>query len=187
MVEKRLSEKSESLFAVYMVGMSEDKPETPLTLSELLYTEVPLSKLKLDISPAAKVICEALERASDPPPPEVEGPTPSPFISYDDFQKVVIRVGEVKEASRIEKSKGGKLLKLTVDFNEISTRTVVSGIGLTFKPEQLVARKFAFVTNLKPNSIMGVESHAMILATGLSDQLTLCSIPNEVPNGSRLG
>ena len=143
--------------------------------------------LALDPKVTTEALTEAvssLQRASEIPPAE-EGPQLSPFISYDDFQKVVIRIGQVVQAERIKKSK--KLLQLTVDFNEMSPRIVISGIGLSFTPEQLVGQKFAFVTNLKPASIMGIESHAMILATGVAEKLTLCNMPEEVPNGSRLG
>ena len=71
-----------------------------------------------------------------------------------------IRVGCVKRAERIEKSK--KLLKLSVDFGN-ETRTIVTNLGDKHEPEDFNEEYFVFVTNLKPAVIMGVESHGMIV------------------------
>ena len=85
------------------------------------------------------------------------------MISFDDFKKVELKVGEIKTAERVEGS--DKLLKLTVDFGEEHPRQVVSGIGKTFSPEELIGGQFVFVVNLEPRMIMGLESQAMIVAT----------------------
>ncbi len=85
-------------------------------------------------------------------------------ISIDDFKKVEIRIGEIKSAEKIEGS--DKLLKLKVMFGE-EERQVLSGISAYFpNPEELVGKKCPFVTNLAPRTMMGLESQAMILATG---------------------
>jgi methionyl-tRNA synthetase len=85
-------------------------------------------------------------------------------ISIDDFKKVEIRIGEIKSAERIEGS--DKLLKLKVDFGS-EERQVLSGIAAYFpEPSALVGKKCPFVTNLAPRMMMGLESQAMILATG---------------------
>ena len=86
-------------------------------------------------------------------------------ISIDDFKKVEIRVGEILSAEPVEGSE--KLLKLKVGFGEAEPRQVVSGIAKYFPDlTALVGKKCAFATNLKPRAIMGLESQAMILATG---------------------
>ncbi len=85
-------------------------------------------------------------------------------ISIDDFKKVEIKIGEIKSAEKIEGS--DKLLKLKVNFGQ-EERQVLSGIAAYFpNPEELVGKKCPFVTNLAPRMMMGLESQAMILATG---------------------
>lgn len=86
-------------------------------------------------------------------------------ISIDDFKKVEIHVGEILSAEPIEGSE--KLLKLKVSFGELGERQVLSGIAKFFAdPHTLVGKRVPFVTNLAPRSMMGLESQAMILATG---------------------
>ena len=86
-------------------------------------------------------------------------------ISIDDVKKVEITVGEIMSAERIEGS--DKLLKLSVNFGEEHPRQVLSGIGPYFEDVQvLVGKRYPFVTNLAPRMMMGLESQAMILATG---------------------
>jgi methionine--tRNA ligase beta chain len=85
-------------------------------------------------------------------------------ISIDDFKKVEIRIGEIKNAGRIEGS--DKLLRLIVNFGT-EERQVLSGIAAYYtNPEELVGKRCPFVTNLAPRTMMGLESQAMILATG---------------------
>lgn len=87
----------------------------------------------------------------------------SPTITFDDFLKVDIRAGQIIAAERVPKS--DKLLKLQVFFGpELGTRQVLAGIGATFPPEALVNNVAAFVVNLAPRKMMGLESHGMILA-----------------------
>lgn len=86
-------------------------------------------------------------------------------ISIDDFKKVEIRVGEIVSAERIEGS--DKLLKLMVNFGEEHPRQVLSGIAAYIgDPSMLVHKRYPFVTNLAPRKMMGLESQAMIMATG---------------------
>lgn len=90
-------------------------------------------------------------------------------ISIDDFKKVEITVGEIMSVERIEGSE--KLLKLKVNFGEESPRQVLSGIGPYFEDVSvLVGKRYPFVTNLAPRVMMGLESQAMILATGGTPQ-----------------
>jgi methionyl-tRNA synthetase (EC 6.1.1.10) len=81
-------------------------------------------------------------------------------ITIEDFSKVDLRVCKVIEAKRVEGT--NKLLLLKVDLgNEV--RTVVSGIGDQFKPEDLLGKNLIIVANLKPKVIRGIESKGMIL------------------------
>lgn len=85
-------------------------------------------------------------------------------ITIDDFKKVEIKIGEIRNAGRIEGS--DKLLRLVVNFGD-HDRQVLSGIAVYFpNPEELVGKRCPFVTNLAPRMMMGLESQAMILATG---------------------
>jgi methionyl-tRNA synthetase len=89
-------------------------------------------------------------------------------ISIDDFKKVEITIGEILSAEPIEGS--DKLLKLKVNFGS-ETRQVLSGIAAYFPdPQALLGRRAAFATNLAPRMMMGLESQAMILASGGGDE-----------------
>lgn len=103
-------------------------------------------------------------------------------VTYDDFDKLDFRIAQVLEAVKLPKSK--KLLKLHVDLG-FEKRTIVSGIALTYEPEQLIGKKVVIVANLAPATIMGVESQGMILAASLGTQLELPQIQN-LPPGSRV-
>ncbi len=86
-------------------------------------------------------------------------------IKYEDFKKVEIKIGKILSAEPIENSE--KLLKLSVDFAETAPRQIVSGIAKYFPDiTTLVGKKCAFVTNLEPKPLMGLESNGMILAVG---------------------
>ncbi len=88
------------------------------------------------------------------------------YISIDDFHKVEIRIGEIVSAEKVEDA--DKLLRLEVSFgseNESEKRQIISGIAAYFPlPAELVGRRVAFVTNLAPRTIRGLESQGMILA-----------------------
>ena len=81
-------------------------------------------------------------------------------VTFDDFSKMDIRVGQVMSAEKVEKA--DKLLKLTVNTG-LDTRTVVSGIAEHYSPENVVGQKVSILMNLAPRKIRGVESQGMIL------------------------
>ena len=93
----------------------------------------------------------------------------SDLISIDQFDEVVIKIGQIKEAEKIEKS--DKLLKLQVDIGEEKTRQIVAGLAKFYSPEELVDRKVCVVANLQPAKLFGTLSEGMILATGESGAL----------------
>lgn len=109
------------------------------------------------------------------------------MITIEDFGKVEIRAGKILSAEVIEGS--DKLLKLSVDFGEEVARQVVSGIRKYFEnPETLVGITCAFVTNLEPRSLMGLESQAMIMASsGETDGAPFFSLLKmDCPPGSKV-
>lgn len=93
------------------------------------------------------------------------------YISYEEFEKVELRVGKIEEVEIVPKS--SKLLKLLVNLGE-EKRTIVSGIAKHFQePNTLIGKKVVVVTNLKPAKLMGIESQGMILAAGEGEFLEL--------------
>ena len=83
-------------------------------------------------------------------------------ITFDDFSKLDLRVGTIIEAEKMPKA--DKLLILKVDMG-LDTRTIVSGIANSFKPEDILGKKVTVVANLAPRKLRGVESQGMILMT----------------------
>jgi len=105
-------------------------------------------------------------------------------ITYEDFSKMDIRIGTILSAEIVPKTQ--KLLKLEVDTG-IDRRTVVSGIAECFKPEELVGKQAAFLVNLEPRKIRGVESNGMILMAQDEGGKLRLVMPNEkVNNGSEV-
>lgn len=110
--------------------------------------------------------------------------TETTHIEYDDFKKVEIRVGEIVSAEPVEGSE--KLLRLIVRFGE-EERQILSGIAKYLSPESLVGRKVPFVTNLKPRSMMGLESNGMILAASDAEgNFSLLSVDPSVASGTHI-
>lgn len=106
--------------------------------------------------------------------------------SFDDFEKVDIRVGKVLECEKVKKSK--KLLKFRID-DGMGGRTILSGIAGSYpEPEKLVGMEVLFIANFAPRNMMGHESQGMILSAVNPDgSLTLCSPSAEVTPGSQVG
>jgi len=105
------------------------------------------------------------------------------LIGIDEFAKVDLRVGEIKQAELVEKSK--KLLKLKVDIGT-EERQVVAGIAEHYKPEELIGKKILLVANLKPAKLMGIESQGMVLAAGGDGRLVLIGFDGEVKSGTKV-
>ena len=105
--------------------------------------------------------------------------------SYDDFQKMDIRVSTILAAEKVAKTK--KLLKLTVDTG-IDKRTIVSGIAEHFSPEELVGRQVLVLVNLAPRELKGIMSQGMILmAEDASGKLELLAPEHKTNNGAIVG
>ena len=119
-------------------------------------------------------------------PEEVELKLNRKEIKFDDFDKVEIRVAEVKEVSKVEGS--DKLLQFRLDAGDVEDRQILSGIAKYYPNEQeLVGKKVQIVANLKPRKMMGRISQGMILSAEHGDQLTLLTVDEKVPNGSLIG
>jgi methionyl-tRNA synthetase len=105
-----------------------------------------------------------------------------PQIQYDDFAKLDFRVATITNAEKVEKA--DKLLKLEVDLG-FEKRTIVSGIALHFKPEEIIGKQVTVVANLAPRKMRGIESNGMILmAEDKSGKLHFINGEGKVDEGS---
>lgn len=103
-------------------------------------------------------------------------------ITFDDFVKLDLRIGTIKEASKVKKA--DKLLQLSVDIG-LETRTILSGIAEHFAPEELVGKQAVVVCNLAPRKMRGVESNGMLLmAENTEGKLVFVQPETEFPEGS---
>ncbi len=105
-------------------------------------------------------------------------------ISYDDFAKLDIRIGTVLAAEMVPDA--DKLIKCTVDFGELGTRTIVSGIAQWKKPEELIGLELPYIVNLAPRVLRGVESQGMLLAASDTEGVALLQAERPLPSGTKL-
>lgn len=133
----------------------------------------------------ANEVLEKIEKMTkDMNGPKYPEPEPKKEISIDDFDKVQLRVGEVLECEKVKKSKKLLVSKIRVG-NEI--RQIVSGIALHYSPEEMVGKKVAVITNLKPAKLCGIVSEGMILAAGDDEgNLSLLTVDKDIIAGSEI-
>ena len=106
--------------------------------------------------------------------------------SFEDFEKLDIRVGHIKDCQKVKKSK--KLLQFTIDDGTGTDRTILSGIAAYYEPEQLIGKDVLFVANFAPRKMMGIESQGMILsAVNFDGSLNVTTTLGEVKPGSQVG
>lgn len=107
-----------------------------------------------------------------------------PRITIDDFSKIEVKIGTVRGAERVPET--DKLLRLMVDFNEEHVpRQIISGIAAyVLEPESLIDRQLAFVTNLEPRTIRGLESNGMLFAVGADESFAFLTPDRDVPPGT---
>ncbi|NER17974.1 methionine--tRNA ligase [Spongiivirga citrea] len=143
--------------------------------SELLFSKIEDKEIQaqLDKLEATKKANEAENKTAEPQ---------KETIAFDDFTKLDMRVGTIIEAEKMAKAK--KLLVLKVDTG-IDTRTIVSGIAESFKPEDIVGKQVTVLVNLAPRALRGVESEGMILMTENAEGRLVFVNPDEagVQNG----
>ena len=109
-----------------------------------------------------------------------------PEVSFDDIEKLHIRVGHILNCEKVIKSK--KLLKFTIDDGTGTERTICSGIAAYYEPEQLIGKDVLFVANFAPRKMMGIESQGMILsAVNFDGSLNVTSLLGKVKPGSQVG
>ena len=107
-------------------------------------------------------------------------------VSFDDFEKLDIRVGHVKDCQKVKKSK--KLLQFTIDDGSGTDRTILSGIAAYYEPQDLIGKDVLFIANFPPRKMMGIESQGMILSAVNSDgSLAVTTTLDKVKPGSQVG
>ena len=108
-------------------------------------------------------------------------------VSFDDFEKLDIRVGLIKACEKVKKSK--KLLQFTIDDGTGTDRTILSGIAAFYDdPSVLVGKRILFVANFEPRKMMGIESQGMILsAVDFDESLSVVTTTKDVKPGSQVG
>ena len=156
------------------------KPGHQLGEPELLFekSEDEVIQKQLDKLAAAKKANEAAAHQAAPIKDEV---------SFEDFEKLDLRVGLVKACTRVPKSK--KLLQFTIDDGTGKDRTICSGIAAFYEnPQELVGRRILFVANFAPRKMMGIESQGMILsAVDFDESLSVVTTTKDVKPGSQVG
>ncbi|WHI69988.1 methionine--tRNA ligase [Staphylococcus epidermidis] len=141
--------------------------EKPTPIFPRLDTEAEIAYIKESMQPPKSI------KQSDEPGKEQ--------IDIKDFDKVEIKATTIIDAENVKKSE--KLLKIKVELDN-EQRQIVSGIAKFYRPEDIIGKKVAVVTNLKPAKLMGQKSEGMILSAEKDGVLTLISLPSAIPNGA---
>jgi methionyl-tRNA synthetase len=109
-------------------------------------------------------------------------PATKPTITYDDFAKLELRIGTIETAEKVKNA--DKLLVLKVNMGD-EVRTIVSGIAMSYQPENIIGQQVCVVCNLAPRKIKGIESKGMILMAEDKDGVLHFIMPSQpVSNGS---
>ncbi|MFH1447556.1 MAG: methionine--tRNA ligase subunit beta [Candidatus Micrarchaeota archaeon] len=103
-------------------------------------------------------------------------------VTYDDFSKLELVVGQVENAELVQGA--DKLLKLIVNIGD-EKRQIIAGLAPLYKPEQMVGKRIIMLINLEPKVIRGLESQGMLLAAD-SQEVSLLTVDKEVPPGTRI-
>ncbi|MBR7086479.1 MAG: methionine--tRNA ligase [Prevotella sp.] len=155
------------------------KPGHQLAEPELLF-----EKIEDDAIQAQLDRLERIRKENEMAQQQAEPVKPS--VSFEDFEKLDIRVGRVLSCEQVKKSK--KLLQFSIDDGTDTPRTILSGIAQWWKPEELVGKDVLFVANFEPRKIMGIESLGMILSAVDADgSLAVTSLLRNVKPGSQVG
>ncbi|WP_251521090.1 methionine--tRNA ligase [Staphylococcus sp. HKU1] len=137
---------------------------------------------RLDTEAEVAYIKESMQPPKSEESTEQQEEVPSKDqIDFKDLEKVEIKAATITDAEKVKKS--DKLLKIQVDLDS-EQRQIISGIAKFYQPEDIIGKKVAVVTNLKPAKLMGRLSEGMILSAEKDGVLTLVSLPNAIPNGA---
>ena len=159
------------------------KPGHQLGEPHLLFEKIEDEAIQkqLDKLEATKVANEKAKEAA-----EYKAEPIKENIPFDEWEKLDIRVGHIKDCQKVKKS--NKLLQFTLDDGSGTDRTILSGIAKFYKPDDLVGKDVLFIANLAPRKMMGIESQGMILsALNFDGSLALTTTFSKVMPGSQIG
>jgi methionyl-tRNA synthetase len=158
-----------------------------LRAPELLFRKIEDTEVNLQIEKLNNGLAKSLEASKsidESPKKENEMVEIKPEIVFDDFAKIDLKVGTILSAEKVEKA--DKLLKLDIDLG-FEKRTIVSGIAMHFKPEDIIGKQVVVVANLAPRKMRGIESNGMILmAEDKEGKLHFVSPDSMITNGSNI-
>ncbi|MEP6950585.1 MAG: methionine--tRNA ligase [Ginsengibacter sp.] len=177
-VDKMLEWKNAGNAKLLSIGYS-------LRAPELLFRKIEDAEISLQVEKLRSGLIASVNSAK----PTTDGHTHEnkmeqnkPEIVFDDFSKIDLKVGTIISAEKVEKA--DKLLKLGIDMG-FEKRTIVSGIALHFKAEEIVGKQVVVVANLAPRKMRGIESNGMILmAEDKEGKLHFVSPENEINSGA---
>ena len=180
-VDKMLDWKNGGRLKLLSVGYALRSPE-------LLFRKIEDDEIKLQIEKLKIGLKQTQETSSEKSKQdEVKNNKKSELksgILFDDFAKIDLRVGTILKAEKVEKA--DKLLKLEIDLG-YEKRTIVSGIALHFKPEEIIGKQVSVLINLAPRKMKGIESNGMILmAEDLAGNLHFINSERKIDNGSTI-
>lgn len=159
------------------------EPGHQLAEPQLLFEKIEDEAIQyqLDKLAATRKANEAAEAAKDYKAEPIKANIP-----FDEWEKLDIRVGHIKDCQKVKKS--NKLLQFTLDDGSGTDRTILSGIAKFYKPEDLIGKDVLFIANLAPRKMMGIESQGMILsALNFDGSLSVTTTLGEVKPGSQVG
>ncbi len=172
-VDKMLEWKNGGKIKLLSVGYSLRAPELLFRKIEDEEIQKQMDKLRSGGESAASAVIQNDAKAEFPPV--------KAEISYDDFAKLDLRTGRIVSAEKVDKA--DKLLKLDIDLG-FETRTVVSGIAMHYKPEDIIGKQVVVVVNLAPRKMRGINSNGMILMADSGGKLHFVSSENDIPGGA---
>ncbi|RYD57852.1 MAG: methionine--tRNA ligase [Sphingobacteriales bacterium] len=152
----------------------------PLRAPELLFRKIEDDEVKAQVEKLRNNLTQAASANAAAAPQAEKEPAHNPVkpeITIDDFTKIDLRAGTILNAEKVEKA--DKLLKLEVDMG-FEKRTIVSGIAMHYKPEEIIGRQVTVVTNLAPRKMRGIESRGMILMAENADGKLIFVSPTEL-------
>ncbi len=154
------------------------KPGHQLAKPELLFEKIEDDAIQAQMDRLERIKKE--NEAANYKAAEVKTP-----VTFDDFEKLDIRVGTVLSCEKVKKS--NKLLKFEI-ADGLENRTILSGIAQYYNPEDLVGKQVCFIANFPPRKMMGLESQGMILsAVNFDGTLSVITPQREVKPGSQVG
>lgn len=135
--------------------------------------------VRIDLDKKLEELAEEFGAEEEEPAVEIE-PYKEP-VTFDDFEKLDIRVGKVKVCEKVPKS--SKLLRFELEVGG-ETRQILSGISKYYKPEDLIGKNVLFIANFPPRKMMGLESNGMILSAEHDRKLVLATTLDDIQSGA---